>query len=396
MKKLFPLILIVCMIFTEFCPVSAQAAEETAASSGVTVDAPSAILMEASTGSILYEKNAHERLRPASVTKIMTLLLIFEAIEQGQIQKTDVVTVSEHAAGMGGSQVYLEANETQTVDDLIKCISIASANDASVAMAEFIAGSEEAFVEKMNEKAKALGMNDTTFQNCCGLEAEGHLTSAYDIALMSRELTLNHPDIFNYCTIWMDSITHTTSRGSSEFGLTNTNKLIRYYSYATGLKTGYTSQSKYCVSATATKDNVDLIAVVMAEESPTVRNKDAVALFNYGFASCTVYRDENAEALPALPIGRGTSETVPITYESAFSTVLLDGASSGQIEKKLELPESVLAPVTEGEIAGKAVYLLDGSEIGSVSILYAASVPALTYKDCFLKSLLSFFLAGSS
>ncbi len=391
MKKRFSLILFFCMFFTLLQPAAVRA-EENDASSGISVEAPSAILMEASTGSVLFEKNSHEQLRPASVTKVMTLLLIFEAIEQGQIQKTDVVTVSEHAAGMGGSQVYLEAGETQTVDDLIKCISIASANDASVAMAEFIAGSEEAFVEKMNEKAKALGMNDTTFQNCCGLEAEGHLTSAYDIALMSRELSVNHPDIFHYCTIWMDTITHTTSRGSSEFGLTNTNKLIRYYSYATGLKTGYTSQSKYCLSATATKDDVDLIAVVMAEESPTVRNKDAVALLNYGFASCTVYKDENNEKLPALPVQKGTSDAASIEYEGSFSTVLLNGESKEQIEKRLELPESVPAPVTEGDIAGRAVYTINGTEIGSVSILYSESVSALTYKDCFLKSLLSFFL----
>ncbi len=394
MKKLFSAILSFCMFFTLLYPVFVSAAEDTAA--GVSIEAPSAVLMEASTGSILFEKNSHEQLRPASVTKIMTLLLIFEALEKGQIQKTDIVTVSEHAAGMGGSQVYLEANETQTVNDLIKCISIASANDASVAMAEYIAGSEEAFVEKMNETAKSLGMNDTTFKNCCGLEAEGHLTSAYDIAIMSRELSVNHPDIFNYCTIWMDSITHTTSRGSSEFGLTNTNKLIRYYSYATGLKTGYTSQSKYCLSATATKDGVDLIAVVMAEESPTVRNKDAVSLFNYGFANCTVYKDENTDQLPLLPIKKGGSETVPVRYENAFATVLLNGTSAEQVEKRLELPESVIAPVNEGEVAGKAVYTLNGTEIGSVNILYSASIPALTYKDCFLRSLLSFFLSGTS
>jgi D-alanyl-D-alanine carboxypeptidase (penicillin-binding protein 5/6) len=348
--------------------------------------------MEASTGTILYEKNSHEQRRPASVTKIMTLLLIFEALEQGQIAKSDVVTVSEYAASMGGSQVYLEAGETQTVEDLIKCISIASANDACVAMAEFISGSEEAFVEKMNEKAKALGMNDTTFRNCCGLEADGHLTSAYDIALMSRELSVNHPDIYNYCTIWMDTIIHTTRRGSEEFGLTNTNKLLRYYSYATGLKTGYTSQSGYCLSATAEKDDVHLIAVVMAEESPTIRNKDAVALLNYGFANCTLYTDENTDPLPSLPIKKGTADAVSLSYENSFSAVLLKGADPGSVEKTLVLPEEATAPVESGQEAGKVVYTLDNTEIGSVRILYADSVPALTYPDCLVDVLLTYFL----
>ena len=227
------------------------------------LSAPSVLLMEASTGTILYEKNSHTVLRPASITKIMTLILIFDAIESGQISLEDTVTVSEYAASMGGSQVFLEPNETQTVDTMIKCISIASANDACVAMAEFICGSEAAFVEKMNERAKGLGMNDTTFVNCCGLDVDGHMTSAYDVALMSRELTTKYPQIHNYSTIWMDTITHVTRRGSEEFGLTNTNKLIRQYQYATGLKTGSTSLAKYCVSATAVKDGMELIAVVI-------------------------------------------------------------------------------------------------------------------------------------
>ncbi len=343
--------------------------------------------MESSTGTILYENNSHERLRPASVTKIMTLLLIFEALDSGSIQKSDVVTVSEHAAGMGGSQVYLEAGETQTVDDLIKCISIASANDACVAMAEYISGSEEAFVAKMNEKAQSLGMSDTSFVNCCGLEADGHLTSAYDIALMSRELTVAHPDIFNYCTIWMDSIIHSTRKGDSEFGLTNTNKLIRFYSYATGLKTGYTSQSKYCLSATATRDSVDLIAVVMAEESAAIRNKDAVTLLDYGFAHCSVYCDEKPSALPALTVKKGTAETVPLSYASEFRYVLTDGTSPAAIEKSIELPEDITAPVEKNAPVGKAVYTIGGKEIGSVDIVSAEAVPAATWGYQFLKSL---------
>lgn len=351
------------------------------------ISAPSSILMESSTGTILYENNSHERLRPASVTKIMTLLLIFEALDSGSIQKSDVVTVSEHAAGMDGSQVYLEAGETQTVDDLIKCISIASANDACVAMAEYISGSEEAFVARMNEKAQSLGMSDTNFVNCCGLEADGHLTSAYDIALMSRELTVAHPDIFNYCTIWMDSIIHSTRKGDSEFGLTNTNKLIRFYSYATGLKTGYTSQSKYCLSATATRNSVDLIAVVMAEESAAIRNKDAVTLLDYGFAHCSVYCDETPSALPALTVKKGTAETVPLSYASEFRYVLTNGSSSASIEKSIELPEDITAPVEKNTPVGKAVYTIGGKEIGSVDIVAAEAVPAATWGYQFLKSL---------
>ncbi len=355
--------------------------------SGPEISAPSAVLMEASTGTVLYEKNSHEKLRPASITKIMTLILIFEALEEGRFTKSDPVTVSEHAAGMGGSQVYLEPGETQTVDDMIKCISIASANDACVAMAEFVEGSEDAFVEKMNEKAKELGMNDTSFQNACGLEAEGHLTSAYDVALMSRELSVKHPEIHDYCTIWMDTITHTTKKGSSEFGLTNTNKLIRYYSYATGLKTGYTGQAKYCLSATASKNEVDLISVVMAEESPTVRNKDAVSLLDYGFAHCSIFTDANTQALPDLPVRKGTKETVPIRYKNPFSYVLTDGTSPDQIKKTIELPEEATAPLSEGSAVGRAVYSADGKEIGSVEIVCMSPVPAASLPDCLMRSL---------
>ena len=244
------------------------------ASDSLPLQSPHAILMEASTGTILYEKDAHVSLHPASITKIMTLIIIYDALENQSIQMEDIVTVSEYAASMGGSQVYLEPGETQTVEDMIKCISIASANDACVAMAEFIAGSEEAFVTRMNERAAELGMKDTHFVNCCGLDTEGHMTSAYDVALMSRELITKYPQIHDYCTIWMDSITHVTRNGSSEFGLTNTNKLIRQYEYATGLKTGFTNLAKYCLSATAEKDGLELIAVVMAAPDYKIRSQE--------------------------------------------------------------------------------------------------------------------------
>ena len=233
-------------------PVSAVVSGQAQA---VSIQAPSAVLMEASTGKLLFEKDADEKRSPASVTKVMTLLLIFDALKAGKIQMTDQVTTSAYAKSMGGSQVFLEAGETQSVDTMIKCISVASANDASVAMAEYVAGTETLFVEMMNERAKGLGMNDTHFVNCCGLDTEGHVTSAYDIALMSRELITKYPQIHNYSTIWMENITHATKRGTEEFGLTNTNKLIRQYPYATGLKTGSTSLAKFCVSATAEKDN---------------------------------------------------------------------------------------------------------------------------------------------
>lgn len=351
--------------------------------STLSLSAPSVLLMEANTGTILYEKNSHDSLHPASITKIMTLILIFDALESGQITLEDTVTVSEYAASMGGSQVFLEPGETQTVQDLIKCISIASANDACVTMAEYLCGSEEEFVRQMNERAKGLGMNDTTFVNCCGLDTDGHMTSAYDVALMSRELTINHPQIHDYCTIWMDSITHVTKKGSSEFGLTNTNKLIRQYEYATGLKTGSTSLAKYCVSATAKKDNMELIAVVMAAPDYKVRFADATTLLNYGFAKCRIYSDENTDKLPALEVTKGVESSVGIHYESPFEYVNTDGADISGITKELRYEKSVTAPVQQNAVAGKAVYLLNGSEIGSVNLLYDSTVKAATFRDYF-------------
>lgn len=354
---------------------------------GLSVSAPSVILLEASTGTVLYEKNSHEIRHPASITKIMTLLLIFDALENGQITLDDTVTVSEYAASMGGSQVFLEPGETQTVNDMIKCISVASANDACVAMAEHICGSEEAFVARMNERAKNLGMSDTTFVNCCGLDVEGHMTSAYDVALMSRELTIKYPQIHDYSTIWMDTITHVTARGSSEFGLTNTNKLIRQYEYATGLKTGSTNLAKYCVSATAVKDNMELIAVVMGAPDHSVRFSDAAALLNYGFSMCRIYTDANEDSLQPLTVKKGTSETVNISYECPFQYVDTAGNDLSGIQKQLKLPENVTAPVEKGDIAGQAVYRLNGQEIGTVNLRYEETIPAATFRDSFLKVL---------
>ena len=269
--------------------------EKTAADSGseVELSAETAILMEAETGTVLFEQNADKELPPASVTKVMTLLLIFDALKEGKISLDEEVTTSEYAASMGGSQVFLETGEKQTVDTLIKCIAVASANDACVVMAERVAGTEEQFVQRMNERAKGLGMEHTNFVNCNGLDTDGHETTARDIALMSRELILNYPQIFDYTQIWMENITHVTAKGESEFGLSNTNKLIRQYEYATGLKTGSTSQAKFCLSATGAKDGIQMIAVVMAEPDAKSRTKDAIKLLNYGFGRCNSYQDEN-------------------------------------------------------------------------------------------------------
>ena len=345
------------------------------------ITAPSAVLMEASTGTVVLEKNPHEKLPPASVTKIMTLLLIFDSLSQGKIRLEDSVTTSAYAASMGGSQVFLEEGETQSVETMIKCIAVASANDASVAMAEHIAGTESLFVDMMNQRAKELGMNDTQFVNCCGLDAEGHLTSAYDIALMSRELITKYPQIHTYSTIWMENITHTTEKGTTEFGLTNTNKLVRHYEYTTGLKTGSTSLAKFCISATAEKNGMEMIAVIMAAETSKDRTKDAIALLNYGFGKCSVYQEEEAEKTPDIPVKGGIKETAGTAQEELFSYVDTSGANLSSIERKIEMKKSIKAPVKEGQEAGTVRYYLDGKEIGSVRILTTEKVKKMSYPD---------------
>ena len=376
MKKMMALLTALLLAFQAALPV-VYAEENGADSLGIT--APSAILMEASTGTVVLEKNAHEKLPPASVTKIMTLLLIFDAISQEKIQLDDTVTTSEHAASMGGSQVFLETGETQSVDTMIKCISVASANDASVAMAEYVAGTETLFVEMMNERAKGLGMNDTHFVNCCGLDTEGHVTSAYDIALMSRELITKYPQIHNYSTIWMENITHATKRGTEEFGLTNTNKLIRQYPYATGLKTGSTSLAKFCVSATAEKDGIELIAVIMAAPDPKGRFADATALLNYGYAKCTLYRDTDELPQVTVPVRGGVEEEAAGEYAGSFSYLSTTGQDLTGIEKKWYAKTEVEAPVEKGQQIGKLVYYLDGQELGKIEIVAAKAVDRADY-----------------
>lgn len=364
----------------------------TQAGEGVEIAAPSAILMEASTGQVIFQKDAQIRRSPASITKIMTLLLIFDHLKAGKIHLDDAVTTSAHAKSMGGSQVFLEEGEVQTVDTLIKCITVASGNDASVAMAEHIAGTEEEFVAMMNKKAESLGMTDTHFEDCCGLtSSDGHYTTAKDVALMSQALITEHPEIYQYTKIWMEDITHTTRKGSSQFTLSSTNKLLKQYPYATGLKTGSTDKAKYCLSATANKDGIDLIAVVMAAPDYKIRFQDAMKLLNYGFAVSSLYTDENKDTLVARRVTGGVAEEVQIAYREAFRYLDTAGNDVNQIRKEIRLPEEVEAPVSKGDIAGRAVYTLDGKEIGSVDILFSETVERATYRDYVKKVFRIFF-----
>lgn len=342
--------------------------------------APSVVLMEASTGKVIYEKDAYTKRSPASVTKVMTLLLIFEELEKGTIKLEDLITTSAYAKSMGGSQVYLEEGEHQTVDTLIKCITVASGNDASVAMAEHISGTEKAFVDKMNEKAKELGMTNTNFVDCCGLtDSDNHYTCAYDVAIMSKALITNYPEIYDYSTIWMEDITHTTTRGSSNFTLSSTNKLLKQYEWTTGLKTGYTSKAKFCISATAKKDGIELIAVVMGADTSPNRNADAVAMFNYGFNISRLYVDENYDDLPNVLISGGVSEEAKILCEYPFSYLDIEGRDLSNITKEVRVQEKCKAPIEAGQVAGEVVYSLNGEWIGSVPLVYGESVPRANY-----------------
>lgn len=356
------------------------------------ITAPSAILLEASTGQVIYEKNATERRSPASITKIMTLLLIFEALSEGKVSLQDEVVTSAHAKSMGGSQVFLEEGETQALETMIKCIVIASGNDASVAVAEHIAGSEADFVEKMNAKATELGMVDTHFEDCCGLtDSDGHYTTAKDVAIMSRELTVKYPEVFTYTRIWMEDITHVTRRGSSTFTLSSTNKLLKWYQWTTGLKTGSTAKAKFCISATASKDGMDLIAVIMGAPDPKERFHDAEKLLNYGFSVSNLYVDENKEPLPQMRVEGGVEESVSLHYAEEFRYLDVTGRDLSAVEKELKLPGSVKAPVTEGETAGQAVYRIGGEEIGRIAVLYDASVEKAGFGDYFKKVLGVYF-----
>lgn len=369
------------LVFSIFLPCGTAAAEDTAELSGVV--SPSYVLMEPETGTVICGKEKDTRRSPASVTKIMTLLLIFDSLEKGSLSLEDTVTTSAYAKSMGGSQVYLEEGETQSVETLIKCIVIASGNDASVAMAEHIAGSEQEFVKMMNERAAGLGMKNTHFEDCCGLtDSDGHYTTAYDIALMSRELILKYPQVLEYSSVWMENITHVTRQGSKEFGLTNTNKLIRSYDGCRGLKTGSTSKAKFCLSAVAERDGLSLIAVVMAAPDSRIRQKDASALLDYGFSRCRLYEDPDPGTPGELKVKNGVSETVPLEYEGVFRYVDTKGGDLSGITRKTAVPDEVEAPVKKGEAAGELIYMKDGKELGSIRILYGGSVRKAQYRDC--------------
>jgi len=345
----------------------------------VTIDlkSQSACLMEAETGEIIYEKSAAEHLEPASVTKIMTVLLIYEALADGRITKSDIVTASETAANMGGSQIWLEPSEQMSVDEMLKAILVVSANDCTVAMAEHIAGSEDAFVVLMNERAKNLGMNDTNFVNSTGLPAENHYTCAKDIALMTREL-LKHDDVFNYTMIWMDSLRN------GEFGLSNTNKLIRFYPGANGMKTGFTDSAGYCMSATATRDGMTLISVVMKADTSDNRFSDAKKLLDYGFANFTVYRIAEGN-LPPLAVKGGSVDKVSLNCSA--KALLLTKGRDQLVESVTELPEYVKAPVSEGQVVGQIRYNLCGEEIAVIDITAVNGVKRMVFSDIFKKLL---------
>lgn len=385
LKKSIAIILIIIMSMINTNTVKC---ENSAADSGnaLNITADACVIMEAKTGALLFEKNKDKELIPASITKIMTLVLIFDAIDSGKIKSDDLVSVSEYAASMGGSQVYLEPGETQTVNDMIKCISIASANDAAVAMAEYIAGSEEAFVNMMNERAKALGMNHTHFMNCNGLDdsiESGHYTSAYDVALMSRELITRYPQISDYSTVWMDSITHTNSKGiTSEFGLTNTNKLIRSYNGITGLKTGSTSKAKYCLSATARRDGMDLIAVIMAAPDHKTRFSEAAKLLDYGFANCKLYTDtvENFSC-HKIPVRGSLTKEIIIRPQTAFSHTFTGNEDTTAVEKKIIIDDTIEAPVKKGDVVGKLEYSYKGNILGFVNLIADNNAPKASLTD---------------
>lgn len=377
MKKFLVAVLSCLMLFQGILPIQAQAGGE-----GVEIESPSAILMEASTGTVLYEKAADEKRSPASVTKIMTALLIFEEIEAGKLKLTDEAVTSAHAKSMGGSQVYLEEGEKQTVETLIKCIMISSGNDAAVTMAEHIGGTEEEFVNRMNQRAGELGMKNTHFVDCCGLtEDPEHYTTARDIAIMSRELVTRFPQIYDYTTTWMENITHVTRQGTKEFGLTNTNKLLRSYEGCKGLKTGSTSIAKYCLSATAVRGGIELISVIMTAPDSKTRFANAAELLNYGFGKCALYTDKNEEMLPEIKVNRGTEDTAVCRYEGEFRYLDTAGADLSSIKKEIKLPAELEAPLKKGDAAGEAQYFLDGKQIGTVKLLVDKDVMKAGFLD---------------
>jgi len=351
----------------------------------IDISAVSAVLMEATTGTVILEKNMDQPLSPASITKIMTLILIFDELESGRIQLSDEVVTSAYAKSMGGSQVFLEEGEIQTVETLIKCIVIASGNDASVAMAEHISGSEDAFVERMNQRAKELRMENTKFEDCCGLtDSASHVSSAKDVALMSRELITKYPEVYDYSTIWMENITHVTKQGSKEFCLSNTNKLLKTYEGAMGLKTGSTSLAKYCLSATAIRDGIHMIAVVMAAPDYKARFEEAEKMLNYGFANCRLYTDTvSAEDIPEVPVAGGLQKTIKAKCKDVFSFLCIHNENPEEITRKITIFEDLKAPVAQGQKVGNVEYIWNGTVIGEVSVVADELIEKAGFTDYF-------------
>lgn len=360
---------------------------DTLSGSDIGVSAPSAVLMEKLSGEVIYEKAPHERLAPASVTKIMTMLLIVEAIERGEMSLDDTVTASERAASFGGSCVYLEQGEKMSVGEMLKCICVVSANDCAVAMAEHMCGTEQAFVSRMNERARALGLKDTSFKNCTGLfDDDGHYTSAYDVAVMSREL-IRHDMIKQYTTIWMDSI-----RGG-EFGLSNTNKLVYYYDGCTGLKTGFTEKAMYCLSATAERDGVEYIAVIMHAESSDSRNSDAKTLLNYAFANYRLLPLRSPDVLPPVRVSLGEADSVQPVYDGA-QAALVPRSGLGELRYDIRLPDSVAAPVAEGQRLGTLIISSGGRTLFSVPLLSDCAVGRAGFASTLLELLKGYVTQG--
>ncbi len=383
MKQILPIL--VSLIFTihssiwsfEISTSTDVIKEEAHIDLGIT--SKSAILIEASSGTILYEKNANEKLKPASVTKIMTLLLCYDEIKAGNMSYDDIVTISDHAASMGGSQCFFEAGEEQTVYDIIKCIEISSGNDAAVAMGEHIASSEQEFVKLMNNKAKELGMNNTNFANACGLDDPNHYTSALDIGIMSRELITKHTEIFEISTIWMDHITHKTSKGESRFDLANTNKFLRQYTGANGLKTGFTSEAGYCMSGTATRDGVTLIAVIMGADTKETRNTEVGKLLDYGFSKCNVYVDDQVfDDTYKFKVSNGIKDYV-IPDNILQHQIILVNESSDNISKEIISNDSLKAPIKKGDIIGSVKYTIDGNTIDEIPIYSSENIAKKSY-----------------
>ena len=370
MKRVLWMLLVLLALW----PTAAQAVE-------LDVEAPSVLLMEKESGQVLYTKNEHEKREPASVTKVMTLLLTMEAIEKGTIAYDDVVTVSAYAASMGGSNVYLAEGEQITVEELIKAVCVASGNDASVALAEHICGVTELIVAEMNNRAKELGMNDTHFVNCHGLPAEGHVTSAWDIALMSRQLILNYPELRRFTTIWMDSLR------DGAFELANTNKLIRFYEGATGLKTGSTSSAGYCISATAEREGMELIAVVLGGSASQQRFEDAKTLLNYGFATYALHTVEAAEPFAPMPVKLGMQDTVPLTLPEAGRKVLVQKSQVAGLSQTVTLPKQVEAPVAAGQQVGTLTVCSGEAVVLEVPIQAAETVEKLTWWEMYRRML---------